>query len=368
MQLLHGEICEYFPSHRSIPHYPSPLKQRYPCKHPRRNTVTVCAAAICEGGVVISISDRMITTGDIEFEPPQRKVWNLTSSVSVLAAGDSTLQAEILQDVDATVKQRVFTEPANWWRVRDVAELYRGAYQDIKNRRAESAILAPLGLDHDSFVANQADMEPSLVKSLVDELTQFSLTEVECIFVGTDTDGPVDPKTGSPGIYTHIYVSHGGQVSCYDPIGFAAIGIGAWHAQSQLMFARHTRLRPIWETLFSLYSAKKHAEVAPGVGKDTDMFSIGKNLGSRIDFGDHVINELERIYQESRTGTQAVIAHAESETKSFLEMIAKQAEEAGKGTAVSPLSSADSPNPQLTKADPPPPPPLQASPGGSGES
>jgi hypothetical protein len=36
--------------------------------------MTVCAAAMCEqAGIVIGAADRMITSGDIEFEPPQTK-------------------------------------------------------------------------------------------------------------------------------------------------------------------------------------------------------------------------------------------------------------------------------------------------------
>ena len=58
--------------------------------------MTVCVAAICERGMVVSVSDRMITAGDIEFEAPQRKVWHLTTSVCVMSAGDTTLQAEIM--------------------------------------------------------------------------------------------------------------------------------------------------------------------------------------------------------------------------------------------------------------------------------
>ena len=62
-------------------------------------------------------------------------------------------------------------------------------------------------------------------------------------------------------------LGNGARVACYDMIGFAAIGIGGWHAQSRFMFAKHTRRSPQPETLLLTYSAKKQAEVAPGVGK-----------------------------------------------------------------------------------------------------
>ncbi len=260
----------------------------------------------------------MITTGDIEFEPPTRKIWGLTPSVFVMTAGDTTLQTEIMRDVEIDVVERVLAEPNNWWRVRDVAELYRGKHEEIRARRAESALLMPLGLDSDSFIANQADMDRQLVSNLVSDLTNFSLPGVQSIFLGIDNDGPA--LSSGPGAYPHIYVSNGGHVACYDAIGFAAIGIGDWHAQSQFMFAKYWKGRPLPEALFLAYSAKKHAEVAPGVGKETDMFFVGPGLGQRINpVGDHVMAELERIYLESRETIDKATKKAEQDFCKFVD-------------------------------------------------
>src|SRR5207249_5007921 len=43
----------------------------------RRFRVTVCIAALCQwenNQMIVGASDRMITAGDIEFQPPQQKV------------------------------------------------------------------------------------------------------------------------------------------------------------------------------------------------------------------------------------------------------------------------------------------------------
>jgi len=45
-----------------------------------------------------------------------------------------------------------------------------------------------------------------------------------------------------------------------------------------------------------VYSAKKRAEVAPGVGSDTDMFFIDPP-GTYFEIGEHVLNKLEDCYQ-----------------------------------------------------------------------
>jgi hypothetical protein len=289
--------------------------------------VTVCIAAMCEHNRIIGVSDRMITSDDIEFEPPQSKMWRLTPSIFVLTAGDTTLHAEILNDVEIDVVQRVVAEPANWWRVRDVAELYRGWYEEISLRRAESVILKPLGLDVESFKAEQSEMDPSLVARIASDLSNYELPPTQAIIIGVDNDGPL-LKSGSPGAYPHIYVSKDGRVACYDTTGFAAIGYGDWHAQSQFMFAKHWRGRPLPETLLLAYSAKKHAEVAPGVGKDTDMMIVGPGLGNNVyPVGDHVMAELERVYSETRAGIDELQEKAEAAFRVYTEGLNKKSNE-----------------------------------------
>jgi len=61
-----------------------------------------------------------------------------------------------------------------------------------------------------------------------------------------------------------------------DDVGFVAIEIGAWHAKSLLMQARYYSGNSFATALSLAYWAKKRAEVAPGVGKSTDMFFVNK--------------------------------------------------------------------------------------------
>ena len=46
--------------------------------------VTVCIAARSQGNLVLA-SDRMLTAGDIQFEPPTSKMALLTSSIALMA-------------------------------------------------------------------------------------------------------------------------------------------------------------------------------------------------------------------------------------------------------------------------------------------
>jgi hypothetical protein len=53
------------------------------------------------------------------------------------------------------------------------------------------------------------------------------------------------------------------------------------------------------ETIFSVYASKRRAEVAPGVGRETDMAIIDEN--GVHDVGQPVLTDLEKLYQEYQT-------------------------------------------------------------------
>ncbi|MBM3290380.1 MAG: hypothetical protein FJY92_09535, partial [Candidatus Hydrogenedentes bacterium] len=237
--------------------------------------MTVCIAAICgnEGGLpasVIGAADRMLTATDVEFEPLQTKIVTLTSSIALMMAGDAFSQAEIIQRVSEQVHARVQAAPKDWLSVKYVAELYSTEYNQLRTRRSEKKLLAPLGLDSTSFLTRQQELAGGLVDNLASELINYPHLGVSAIVTGVDISGP------------HIYTIEDGEVRCHDMVGFASIGVGYWHADSQCMLWGHTRNRPFQETLYLVYLAKKRAEIAPGVGEATDMFMIGPLLGSYV--------------------------------------------------------------------------------------
>jgi len=130
-------------------------------------------------------------------------------------------------------------------------------------------------------------MNPDVVKKITTGLIDYKLPDVEAIFAGIDMSGP------------HLYVVRNGNVSCEDRIGFAAIGVGSWHAESLFMAAGHTRAATTSRALYLTFAAKKRAEIAPGVGVETDMFMIGPQLGSYISIRDSIIQDLGRFYKSS---------------------------------------------------------------------
>jgi hypothetical protein len=293
-----------------------------------RTSVTVCIAATCKAyptsesealnlHMVIGAADRMLTGGEmIEFEPHiMSKIVHFSSSISGMFAGDFTMQYELLYSVLPVVTNRIKAEPKNWWSVKEVAELYAKSVNECHIKRAENAILVPMGLDINSFYAKQKGMDSDLVKQLASKLSQFRSPGIEAIFCGMDLTGP------------HIYVvDNSANVECRDAVGFAAIGVGAWHANSQFMFADHHWNKSLAETLLLIYSAKKHAEVAPGVGEDTDMFAVGPQLGQNVrPMGPQVLEKLEKTYTANRTKKDKIDKQCQLEIGQFIDEIIKKA-------------------------------------------
>jgi hypothetical protein len=300
-------------------------------------SVTICVAAVCNAlppndkfPMIVGASDRMLTAGDIEFEPEVPKTVPITNSIFVLLAGDSSLQTEIMQQTYVVVNGRIKEDPKNWWKVKDVAEVYSRFYRDTISKHAQHAILSPLSLNYESFLEKQRLMAPEQVREICSQLQAFELnTSVAAIVCGMDQDN------------AHIYVVNNGHIQNRDIVGFAAIGAGDWHANSQFMFAKHTRTRGFAETLLLTYIAKKRAEVAPGVGAATDMFTVGPYLGQNIyPVGDHVLAKLGEIYDE----TSASIKRSEDEARKvvadfFKQQTEKNAAQQSATPSITPISS-----------------------------
>lgn len=274
--------------------------------------MTVCVATITARARIIGASDRMITSGDIEFEPLSAKVFPLTNAIYSMWAGDASLQAELLSALRVTVSERVESDPETWLSVREVADLYKAAYQLTLRTRAAEAILAPLGLDLSCF--NEGRLSAAMARELASAIISFTLpTTVETIICGVDDRGP------------HIWRMLNGDGWCEDFVGFAAIGAGARHANSQLMMARYDPSAEIANALWHTYIAKRRSEVAPGVGIGTDMFLIGQPLGSSFTIPADRIAKLEQMYARLVTAEERRRQSDIRAVDSYLLSLVKQA-------------------------------------------
>jgi 20S proteasome alpha/beta subunit len=271
--------------------------------------MTVCIAAICHanytnGPYIVGASDRMLTVGEtIEYEPYLRKISTIGSNIAILVAGDMTVHSTVLAAVrrEAEAMQRPSIE--------QVAELYAAKFREYRRMRAERAVLQPLALTSESFLSRQHEFTSDFVEGVAKTLVQNEL-EAMAIIAGIDGTG------------AHLFlVDDPGQVQCFDASGFVAIGIGAEHAQSQLMLERYGRHWSFSEAFFALYSAKVRGEAAPGIGKQTDMFYIGPHNASFI--ADNEMDEIVKIFERKQARDANSKSIADQETVVFIKNLNK---------------------------------------------
>jgi hypothetical protein len=286
--------------------------------------VTVCVGALAEKHTLIGASDRMLTAGDSEFEPDQLKMWVFSPAILALIAGDATLQSEIFKRVSIEVTGWINKDPDTWVTVKDVATLYCKKYREILREHAEVEILVPLGLDIKTFLKEQRKMSPAVVKRIAKKLSKYDFSSLlEVIFMGKDHDGPLDAK-GKKLIYAQLYATERDKLANLTTVGFAAIGSGKSHAESQFMFSGHSPRKAFSDTILLTYAAKKRAEVAPSVGKITDMVVIGPELGVTTKVEDEHMYKLDRIYQKSRKSTARAVERAKVETENLVIEVRKE--------------------------------------------
>jgi len=276
----------------------------------RRSPVTVCIASIftwhlTDGQTelaVLTASDRMITAADIEYEPSQLKLAFFTSHILGMVAGDYPTHSDAIGIVKARLQH---TTGAS---VKDVADMYGQAISEVRRARAAKDILAPLGLTSESFLLREHEMSPSLVADLVNQLQTHRCENAEALIVGFSEGRG------------HIYmVDSVGRVSCYNDVNFAAIGLGGWHAQSQLMLSKYGTRFGFADSLVALYRAKKGAEVAPGVGSQTDMFLINHDGASPV--APNNMAALDAQFESYRTARDKLVQDG---VKDLIEHVGKQ--------------------------------------------
>jgi len=272
--------------------------------------MTVCVATISQGGVILGASDRMLTSGDVEFEPESAKVHALTTAIVSMSAGDASLQAQILADVQAWVRERMDEDSTKWLAVRTVAERFLNAYSEQKRWRAETSLLRPVGLTSETFIARQRELLPELAARLATELLSYEVPAVATIIAGVDGTG------------AHLFVVADDEMWCMDTVGFCAIGAGANHAQSLLMEAKYVPSMGTPESLLLTFAAKRRAEVAPGVGSQTDMFTVGPQLGSYIGIDPTILTDLGKMYKELVRREKKAFLTAQQKARTYVDEIA----------------------------------------------
>jgi hypothetical protein len=254
--------------------------------------MTVCIAAICDSGKAIVVAaDRMFTNPglSVEFETEEQKIEQLAARCVALAAGNSVHATEVLE----AVRLRLGGNPNPPFN--QVVTFLQEAYATIRARKAYETIIFPaLGADFQQYRAvgmplpSYLEKQQQVFQQMVMFCQQYTLG-VDFLVAGLDDGG------------AHLaHVANPGTVSQLQKLGHAAIGSGGGHAMMRLSLAAQSRQRGLLETLADVYSAKKMAEVAPGVGDVTDIavVDIAKGIWP---CPQPIIDELENTHRSIST-------------------------------------------------------------------
>ena len=244
--------------------------------------MTLCMAALCtdeeQNSLAVVAADRMVTFGGfIEFEHSVPKMAHQSPYAVALIAGDTLLGTRLAKAVAAELDG---TSP----RVAEIADRMATSYVGMRRDELENQVLAPRGLDLPAFYGNHASFNPQVTMMLDQTMAQYNLG-IELLIAGVDAAG------------AHIYSIHnpGKPEREYDVIGYAAIGSGGIHALQAMISFRHSASASVRETVFRVYAAKRRAEVAPGVGLDTDIAIVS---ASGVKFlGEGALKELSVLYE-----------------------------------------------------------------------
>lgn len=208
----------------------------------------------------------MFTVGpplNVEFEPPLTKIDPMGPNCVVLAAGNSLYANEVVRRARLKFDQGKTISTVN------MASTVQAEYAQYRDEVIEENLVkAAFGYDFASFrqrggfLPAYLQAQPGIYQQIVAQQSQFNIS-LDFIIAGVDAAGG------------HVYyVGHPGVMLNFDKLGHAAIGSGAVHAIVGLSLNKQTPRSSLLETMYWVYAAKRAAEVAPGVGTETEIAVI----------------------------------------------------------------------------------------------
>jgi len=291
--------------------------------------MTVCIAAVNQRHKMIAFAtDRMVTATfpPIEFEHSLPKLTQISDYCIALSSGDAIIGKEIFDTVKETVEK---AKPP----IAQIAERVKEMYQRKRLQILEAVHLRSRGINHQVFIEAGARLLPPATYAQIDHAFATFMLQLEMIIAGVDESGASIYGIRNPGL-----------VDCYNSIGFHAIGTGSMHALISLI-QTYMPEAGVVESLYSVFRAKRVAEVAPGVGQQTDLGMVhSKEKVKFFDKKAELIKSFSELYDQEKTARNELIMKSKldklmvndkgtlvAETaKNDLESRSHKAEEAGK--------------------------------------
>jgi hypothetical protein len=238
--------------------------------------MTICIAAMGQNGndeVIVFATDHMVTIGELgQFEHSILKWREIVPKTIAMLAGNPIFFDDLTKLSSETLS---------------FSEITREIHQNFKQKRKDiikSEIYDIYGVD-DGFIrgALAAAIPNQHIAKILDQISQYNL-QTQILLVGFESQ------------QAQIAVVDESNIANFRVINFNAIGSGMIQAINTLMFQKHGKNDDVLTTLYDVYKAKRNAEVAQGVGKETELLVLSQKTGcTRIN--DAQLNILCQIYK-----------------------------------------------------------------------
>ena len=245
--------------------------------------MTICIAATCaDQTAVVAASDRMVSAPflTLEFDHPDAKIDQLSRTCVGLTAGDALVATDLFTGFEGMVSQ--LQDP----QVQLIVEQVKQRFVEIRRTLIDERVFRPRGISLFDFYSKGliTALPPDLAMVLDSQVQQGQL-EAAVIVAGVDGSG------------SHIHgIEDPGTSSCYDRLGYHAVGSGYRHALLYLATAQQHWSSSINQTVHNVYEAKKQAELAQGVGDTTELRVI-TGTGIRP-LTQSELNDLEELHEK----------------------------------------------------------------------
>ncbi|MGI5826676.1 MAG: hypothetical protein ACOX50_04675 [Patescibacteria group bacterium] len=193
-----------------------------------------------------------------EFETDDvPKIYRLGDSAIAMSAGNALSAYEIIERAKAQIASQQINK------TEQIVETIRRTYQDYRRQRVIERTLEPRGLSLESYYSMQQKLVLGVVQDVEAQLSSYNLG-VELILAGC-----------RDGEECHIFtVTHPGVTLLHDALGHVSIGSGAPHVMYYFIGSDYKKNLPVETVEKIVRDAKKKSEVAPGVGRQTELIVI----------------------------------------------------------------------------------------------
>lgn len=262
--------------------------------------MTVCIAAICCKSTdpkVIVAADRMVTKiigSPIEYEHTSTKMSQLMNNCIIMSAGSVPLIEELTYRIKTGIVKMRGDTGDKYISIRDVTTVSIEAYQEMIRDFIERHILSTYNMDIEEFKKQERYNEGFLagLNQQIVEIRREIENNLISLITGVDEEG------------AHIYGIRGGNFLSFNTIGYQAIGSGESPAESVFIHNKYDTNWDLEKALITVVEAKKQAEEAQGVGRETDISIITKDRIYVLP--KEKINKLESVLEIVKSETSRI--------------------------------------------------------------